>query len=1231
MVSSIPSSPGSTRQSLDSAAESLAFSRASTRGDAAMSWSLDRYRSSPSISTQSTGFNALSTVLNHPNKRPKPLRASRYPLPAISSVDLRLSSTSAIETYLEDIQGEYTEFIDNINQSAASTSAQPESDLPSLDDIPRLFFKPDFDLGDPATFAAVTKSIGDSAGLDIFESPEDIGINEILHSRLEHHANAVDKILVHELSQRAPSLFSALDNLQHLGRYASEALEKFNTLRELLESSIKSRFETKYKTINGVIDQRNLEEILTVITDVKSISQALLALQQMSELGHYFDALELVENISKTVVENIRSKDVDDILKIQSSTDFSQLQVFNDVASDLEQHTSVILDSISRDLADTLFIDYEHSLKDTDHDHQELVKDIEQSICVLDRAGMLSKCLEVYETRLIRNVVEILYSVLPVDLQTKPLDFNAKSNGNILASQLPKELRQLGQPEYCDFLNNCKEQLKLMVKSSNAQKEILESSFDSSSETVSNTLERISNRIIEEVYSEIASVIRLRKDIEAELSLEEYLAFDGIVWKFINETEVQGNVPSNTLFVLPAAASNQLQEFLELFHANYTTQSAKLVEMEIWSQAEVTPAVQHVINMIIRSAVDDIPESSYDLSNCEGKNESQLQIETMSFFTVEALNKVLVLLLNYIRIMLQVPHSATEIMTRILEILKYKAFADEIPKQFNSRTCQVVLGAGAMRSAGLKNITAKHLALASQSLSVMISLIPYIREAVRRRLKTNQATLLIEFDRLKRDYQEHQYEIHAKLVSILGDRLTAHSKALAATKFDRAKEEEKTKPNSYAEGLVKETATLHRVLNKYLLEATVQFVFKQVFDAINKRIGDYYQRLPIKTELGKEKLMTDARFLCARLNALQGIDELGTSQSLIDIANNRQVSKSSIDSPRPSMSIEADQMARRSMSVDLQRRESLDKSRMSIGGTSSQDNVLKIDESVENVDISAPQEEISMDKKSQDGDKNKESATANISQDAQNNVESDQPPQQQVKSNDEVVAGTGKEVTAEPASEPERPSEFEQPVESASTSVKPEGSIEADKPVESVPLSEPEHTAESEKPVESIITEPETEKLERTTEFAADEKEVVDRKDSPIARTEEVSISGSQKVENTDRTTESAEKGDEIMEASQKEPNLEANNDVTEGPENKDETNEDAKDVKKNDQKVTEVGAKSDIKEEIKNDNNNNNSNNEENSDMPMSAETENSNKTKPASSKAKSKNQKKKNKKGKK
>lgn len=48
----------------------------------------------------------------------------------------------------------------------------------------------------------------------------------------------------------------------------------------------------------------------------------------------------------------------------------------------------------------------------------------------------------------------------------------------------------------------------------------------------------------------------------------------------------------------------------------------------------------------------------------------------------------------------------------------------------------------------------KHLttiaALASQSLSIMIALIPYVRETFRRHLSAKQAVMLVEFDKLKR-------------------------------------------------------------------------------------------------------------------------------------------------------------------------------------------------------------------------------------------------------------------------------------------------------------------------------------------------------------------------------------------------------------------------------------------------------------------------------------------------
>jgi len=135
----------------------------------------------------------------------------------------------------------------------------------------------------------------------------------------------------------------------------------------------------------------------------------------------------------------------------------------------------------------------------------------------------------------------------------------------------------------------------------------------------------------------------------------------------------------------------------------------------------------------------------------------QLLVEGRPYFVVGATLKAIEMLLDYLKVIMNLSLLTTDAMSRTIEYLK----------AFNSRTCQVVLGAGAMRSAGLKNITAKHLgmrhttrgrlvnsdtapALASQSLSVMIALIPYVRETFRRHLNPKQAVMLIEFDKLKR-------------------------------------------------------------------------------------------------------------------------------------------------------------------------------------------------------------------------------------------------------------------------------------------------------------------------------------------------------------------------------------------------------------------------------------------------------------------------------------------------
>ncbi len=337
----------------------------------------------------------------------------------------------------------------------------------------------------------------------------------------------------------------------------------------------------------------------------------------------------------------------------------------------------------------------------------------------------------------------------------------------------------------------------------------------------------------------------------------------------------------------------QAKGFLANFHRRRIERAAKAVEEEMWAQADVGAEIQDQIRHIVSSAVEDpasfvitgaaTPVAKDSVKQAETAGEADvaedagpvaaktLDIEGRPYFVVEASLEVLALLVDYLKVIINLPLLTTEAMARVVEFLK----------QFNSRTCQVVLGAGAMRSAGLKNITAKHLALASQSLSVMISLIPYIRETVRRHLPPKQVVMLTEFDKLRRDFQEHQYEIHAKLVAIMSDRLTVHCRTLSSIDWNADKpasdgqdddQSKELEPNKYAIDLVKETATLHKVLSKYLQGVVVEHVIGQVLRSIDDRIAQEFDKVEVKTQLALDRMQADVRYLGSKLSVLKHVE-----------------------------------------------------------------------------------------------------------------------------------------------------------------------------------------------------------------------------------------------------------------------------------------------------------------------------------------------------------------------
>ena len=65
---------------------------------------------------------------------------------------------------------------------------------------------------------------------------------------------------------------------------------------------------------------------------------------------------------------------------------------------------------------------------------------------------------------------------------------------------------------------------------------------------------------------------------------------------------------------------------------------------------------------------------------------------------------------------------------------------------FNSRTCQLILGAGALQLVGLKTITTKNLALASRCLQLVVHFLPIVRLHFTSRLSGKQTNMLKHFD-----------------------------------------------------------------------------------------------------------------------------------------------------------------------------------------------------------------------------------------------------------------------------------------------------------------------------------------------------------------------------------------------------------------------------------------------------------------------------------------------------
>lgn len=414
----------------------------------------------------------------------------------------------------------------------------------------------------------------------------------------------------------------------------------------------------------------------------------------------------------------------------------------------------------------------------------------------------------------------------------------------------------------------------------------------------------------------IVKVLKVRSEQAASLPLDFFLRYFTLNLYFANECEA---ISGRSGTSLKNVVNNHIKDFVQKTRDSEMQKLAQGMESDNWNAKDFSDSNSRLLEQLLDASTHDpaawsektklwvpyhelekadrdenpTPETNGTAKDAKEKGRSAM-VDDEKFVLPNSAILCMEGMANFLHLINGIPSMTTDIASSLVAYLQL----------FNSRCTQLILGAGATRSAGLKNITSKHLALAAQALSFISTLIPHVREFVRRHAGSGAgvSSLMGEFDKVRRLLQEHQDSIHQKLVDIMSGRAAIHAKGMKNIDWDAKTES----AHGYMETLCKETSTLHRVLTKHLPETSIMMIMGPVFGSYKEQLGRALEEADPKTEVGYERyvirprssdpwwlmhrsMMVDVDYLVLRLGKIEAFSDNGIADHLTKIAQSKKI------------------------------------------------------------------------------------------------------------------------------------------------------------------------------------------------------------------------------------------------------------------------------------------------------------------------------------------------------
>lgn len=412
---------------------------------------------------------------------------------------------------------------------------------------------------------------------------------------------------------------------------------------------------------------------------------------------------------------------------------------------------------------------------------------------------------------------------------------------------------------------------------------------------------------VDAAQTQITKLLKVRSEATANLPLQRFLRYFNMCRLFADECEA---VSGRSGAALKGVVNTHISEFVSKFGDNEKQDLAKAMDSDRWEPKDFDADDTEVLARLLKGMESDPPSwaetgdvlreikqmtthgtsaptngTSEEKSKEKGKTTTPAIVDEEKYTISQSSTVVLRGIERFEILLSAIPSMTSEVSSSLCEYIKL----------FNSRLCQLILGAGAIHSAGLKNINTKHLAIASQTLSFIIAILPYVRECARRRISPTNRSGVSEFDNVKRLLYDQQNQIHEKLTDILSGRATVHMRSLKKIEWDTDAEINKDVSSSM-DSLTKDTVIMHKVINRFLSDMQVRMIMGPVFESYREQVGKVIRDAIVKTPGGKARfvvpmlprgysrsvcadstrLLREAKLFDAKLGPIDGAGNVGS-------------------------------------------------------------------------------------------------------------------------------------------------------------------------------------------------------------------------------------------------------------------------------------------------------------------------------------------------------------------